>query len=130
MEAYHTYVNDLYQKDPSATPYRHMLGGFQLLQKLSEAEAKSRLSKMTHLWEKERALTGPKGEQHMYHVEFAHFSNLPSFELFEQFAVRNADSLGMNEVEMKLLLDFWSWKSSQQTEIFDINAEAVTKPSL
>lgn len=43
----------------------------------------------------------------MFHVEFGHFSNLDSFVLFEKYAVRNADSLGMNEVEMKLLLDYW-----------------------
>lgn len=43
----------------------------------------------------------------MIHVEFGHFSNPESFEVFEKYAVRNADSLGMNEMEMKMLLDYW-----------------------
>jgi len=33
-------------------------------------------------------------------VEFGHFSKIEHFELFEKYAVENADSLGMNEVEM------------------------------
>ena len=33
----------------------------------------------------------------MIHVEFAHFSSLDFFRIFEQYAVKNADSLGMNE---------------------------------
>ncbi len=43
----------------------------------------------------------------MIHVEFGHFSNIEIFKLFDKFAVQNADSLGMNEVEMKLILDLW-----------------------
>lgn len=38
-----------------------------------------------------------KGGDHRIHVEFAHFSRIDFFELFEKHAVRNADSLGMNE---------------------------------
>ena len=44
----------------------------------------------------------------MIHVEFGHFSSKDHFALFEKYAVRNADSLGMNEVETKLLLDLWT----------------------
>ena len=29
------------------------------------------------------------------------------FSLFEKYAVSNADSLGMNEQELKLILDYW-----------------------
>ena len=47
----------------------------------------------------------------MIHVEFGHFSNQEIFELFDKYAVRNADSLGMNEVEMKLLIDAWTNES-------------------
>lgn len=43
----------------------------------------------------------------MFHVELAHFSSFDHFKLFEKYAVRNADSLGMNEVEMQMLLDYW-----------------------
>lgn len=39
--------------------------------------------------------SNPKG--HKIHVEFAHFSNLDFFSLFEKYAVQKADSLGMNE---------------------------------
>ena len=47
---------------------------------------------------------------HRIHVEFAHFSNIEFFELFEKFAVRNADSLGMNEQELTMILDYWTNK--------------------
>jgi len=57
-------------------------------------------------------------------VEFGHFSDLEAFTLFEKYAVRNADSLGMNEVEMKLLLDFWAGK------ITDINQESDSTPTI
>lgn len=46
----------------------------------------------------------------MIHVEFAHFSNLDIFRIFEKYAVTHADSLGMNEQELILLLDFWEGK--------------------
>ena len=36
--------------------------------------------------------------------------------MFEKYAVRNADSLGMNEVELQMLLELWSG------ELDDINA--------
>ena len=57
----------------------------------------------------------------MIHVEFGHFSSKDHFVLFDKYAVRNADSLGMNEVETKLLLDLWTGNLS------DINgaSEAV-----
>lgn len=86
-----------------------MFGGYQLLQKLSVSEAEIRLSQMASLWNNfERS-------KNMIHVEFGHFSNREHFELFDKFAVRNANSLGMNEVEMKLLLDLW------QGNLHDIN---------
>jgi ADP-dependent phosphofructokinase/glucokinase len=46
----------------------------------------------------------------MIHAEFAHFSSLDFFQLFEKHAVMHADSLGMNEQELFLLLDFWEGK--------------------
>lgn len=44
------------------------------------------------------------------HAEFAHFSSLDFFELFEKHAVMHADSLGLNEQELFLLLDYWEGK--------------------
>ena len=38
-----------------------------------------------------------EGVDHRIHVEFAHFSSLDFFKLFDNYVVRNADSLGMNE---------------------------------
>lgn len=43
----------------------------------------------------------------MIHVEFAHFSNLEFFKLFDKHVVRQADSLGMNEQELVLILELW-----------------------
>lgn len=60
----------------------------------------------------------------MIHVEFGHFSNLESFKVFEQYAVRNADSLGMNELEMKMLLDYW------KGDLHDINEKSDSTPTL
>ena len=37
------------------------------------------------------------GKDHRIHVEFADFSSHDFFTLFEKYAVRNANSLGMNE---------------------------------
>jgi ADP-dependent phosphofructokinase/glucokinase len=36
-------------------------------------------------------------KNHVIHIEFAHFSRLDLFELIEKYAIRQADSLGMNE---------------------------------
>lgn len=44
------------------------------------------------------------------HVEFGHFYNIEHFELFERYAVSNADSLGVNEVEIKRILQDWARK--------------------
>jgi hypothetical protein len=38
--------------------------------------------------------------------------------------VRNADSLGMNEIEMKMLLDYW------KGDLHDINEVSDSTPSL
>lgn len=43
-------------------------------------------------------------------MEFAHFSNLDFFKLFEKYVVRHADSVGMNEQELVMLLDMWEGK--------------------
>mmetsp|Transcript_7455 Transcript_7455/g.12604 ORF Transcript_7455/g.12604 Transcript_7455/m.12604 type:complete len:230 (-) Transcript_7455:35-724(-) len=45
---------------------------------------------------------------HRIHVEFADFTSLEFFQLFEKYAVRNANSLGMNEQEMGYLVDYWT----------------------
>lgn len=45
---------------------------------------------------------------HRIHVEFAHFSKMEFYELFEKHVVQHADSFGMNEQELKQLLDYWS----------------------
>jgi ADP-dependent phosphofructokinase/glucokinase len=62
--------------------------------------------------------------KHKIHAEFGHFSSLEHFSLFEEYAVRNADSLGMNEVELQLVLDFWAGK------VTDINASIDSSPNL
>ena len=49
-------------------------------------------------------------QDHRIHVEFAHFSSLDFFRIFERYAVNQADSLGMNEQELILLLDYWEGK--------------------
>ena len=41
-----------------------------------------------------------------------------------KYAVENADSLGMNEVEMQMLMDYW------QGALLDINAQKPTQPTL
>jgi len=58
------------------------------------------------------------------HVEFGHYSNIEHFELFVKYAAMNADSLGMNEVEMQMLLDYWNG------ELGDINEEKSSQPTL
>ena len=79
---------------------------------------------MAHEWESMRKLKGPKGEKHTIHVEFGHFSNIESFRIFEKYAVRNADSLGMNELEMKMLNDYWTG------QLEDINETSDSAPTL
>jgi len=79
---------------------------------------------MASEWEKMRKIRGPKGEQHIIHVEFGHFSSIESFKVFEKYAVRNADSLGMNELELKMLLDYW------KGDLKDINEKSDSTPSL
>lgn len=60
----------------------------------------------------------------MYHVEFGHFSSLEHFSLFEKYAVKNADSLGMNEQEMQVLIDYWNG------DLEDINEEKSSEINL
>ena len=52
-----------------------------------------------------------KGD-HRIHVEFADFSSVEFFKLFEKYSVRNSNSLGMNEQEMAMLLDYWNGESN------------------
>lgn len=73
------------------------------MQKLEINEAEERLKKLDELWRTMKAK-----DDHRIHVEFAHFSRLDFFKLFEHYVVRNADSLGMNEQELIMLLDFWN----------------------
>ncbi len=75
------------------------------MQKLPLGEAEDRLKKLEQYWEELK-----RSEGHMIHVEFAHFSNLDFFRLFERYAVTQADSLGMNEQELILLIDYWEGK--------------------
>jgi hypothetical protein len=42
---------------------------------------------MANLWADLRKDVGPKGEHHMIHVEFGHFSNIDIFKLFDKYAV-------------------------------------------
>ena len=56
---------------------------------------------MSDLWKEMRA-----EQDHRIHVEFAHFSNFNHFRLFMEYAVMNADSLGLNEVELQMLIKF------------------------
>lgn len=61
------------------------------MQKLPLNEAEQRLQKLEKYWKE------LKNKDHRIHVEFAHFSNLDFFRIFEKYAVTHADSLGMNE---------------------------------
>lgn len=122
MESYHDLMDKVDERDK---PYRHLFGGYQLMQNLSLELAEQRLKKMAQLWfETKSEGPGPEGQRHVYHVEFGHFSSLEHFKLFEKYAVSNADSLGMNEVEVQMLLDYWSGN------LVDINEERQTQPSL
>ena len=49
-----------------------------------------------------------KNKDNRIHVEFADFSSIEFFQLFEKYVVRNSNSLGMNEQEMAMLLDYWA----------------------
>jgi hypothetical protein len=82
----------------------------------------TRLKTMAGLWDTMRK--GPNGNNHMIHVESGHFSSLGHFALFEKYAVSNADSLGLNELELATLLDLW------KGNLHDINAESDSEPPL
>ena len=94
------------------------------MQKLDTGYAESLYQEMRDVWLDTKDKVGPKGQKHMYHVEFGHYSSLEHFSLFEKYAVRNADSLGMNEVEMQTLIDYWNG------DIEDINEEKSSHPDL
>jgi ADP-dependent phosphofructokinase/glucokinase len=65
-----------------------------------------------------------ESSKHKFHVEFGHFSSKESFAVFEKYAVSNTDSLGMNELELTMLLDFW------KGQLHDINSKGNSQPSL
>ena len=120
-----TYHDTLAKVDESDKPYRHLIGGFQLMQQLPVEQAEDRLKQMASKWfDLREAGPGPQGQKHVFHVEFGHFSNLETFALFEKYAVGNADSLGMNEVEMQMILDYWAGN------LDDINIERDTHPTI
>lgn len=64
------------------------------MQKLSYEEAEDKLKAQEKLW---LDMKKEQGTDHRIHVEFAHFSRLDFFSLFDKYAVSHADSLGMNE---------------------------------
>ena len=122
LEEYHEILEKI---DSVNKPYRHLFGGYQLMQNLDLDYAENRLDKMAKTWNKlRRHDIGPNGERHVMHVEFGHYSNIEHFELFVKYAAMNADSLGMNEVEMQMLLDYWNG------ELGDINEEKSSQPTL
>lgn len=90
------------------------------MQKLKLEEAEKILKREEELWQD---MKKQKDQDHRIHVEFAHFSRLDFFDIFEKYAVKNADSLGMNEQELILLLDFWNG------ELEDINQARESKPN-
>ena len=122
LEEYHGILSKI---DESNKPYRHLFGGYQLMQNLDLADAEARLKKMAGIWNDLRQEgPGPQGQRHVMHVEFGHYSNFEHFELFVKYAAMNADSLGMNEVEMQMLLDYWNG------QLGDINEEKASQPTL
>ena len=44
------------------------------------------------------------------HVEFADFSSEEFFSVYDKYVIRLADSLGMNEQELQMVLDLWDNK--------------------
>ena len=79
---------------------------------------------MRDVWYDTKDKKGPQGKSHIYHVEFGHFSSIEHFKLFEKYAVKNADSLGMNEQEMQVLVDYWNG------DLEDINDEKSSQVDL
>lgn len=48
----------------------------------------------------------------MIHIEFADFQNEDFFAIYEKYVIRFADSLGMNEQELQMILDHWNNESN------------------
>lgn len=44
------------------------------------------------------------------HVEFGDFSDEEFFSIYDKYVIRFADSLGMNEQELQMVLDRWNNK--------------------
>ena len=51
LETYHEVLDKVAESDK---PYRHLIGGFQLMQSLPVEEAETRLKKMLQLWNEAR----------------------------------------------------------------------------
>ena len=60
-------------------------------------------------------------EDHRIHAEFADFTSNEFFRLFEKYVVRGSNSLGMNEQELSMLLDYWKGNT--------INIQKSSKPN-
>lgn len=79
------------------------------MQKLSVKEAEKILERQALLWQKMKARAKSEGSKPpMIHIEFADFSNEKFFSIYDKHVVRSADSLGMNEQELKMIIDHWS----------------------
>jgi len=65
------------------------------------ASVEERMTKMKGFWDEIHKKGG------VLHVEFASFATNELFKIFEKYAVMNADSLGLNEQELVLLLKHW-----------------------
>ena len=77
------------------------------MQKLSVKEAEKILERQALLWQKMKARAKSEGSKlPMIHIEFADFSNEEFFSIYDKHVVRSADSLGMNEQELKMIIAF------------------------
>ena len=79
------------------------------MQKLPINEIDRILKKQSDLWSDMRKQQQENGNQQtMIHIEFGDFSNEEFFALYDKYVIRNADSLGMNEQELQMVLDHWN----------------------
>lgn len=75
MEDYHSLIDSVRIK-----PYRHMFGGYQLMQGLESQLAEERYKSNVELWEKmKKKPTDPSGMRHVMHIEFGHFYDQDHF---------------------------------------------------
>lgn len=81
------------------------------MQKLPLNEVDDLLKKQANLWAKMRKKQASNGlSDTMIHIEFGDFSDEDFFALYDKYVIRNADSLGMNEQELQMVLDHWNNK--------------------